>query len=60
MSKDVKNYEEAQEILKVLRVNWVTTNKFRNRLYVTGIAFFDSNQRCVAYYDELHNVLSIN
>ena len=59
MSRDVKNYEEAQEVLKALSVTWVTTNKNRNRLWVTGVAFFNSSHRCIAYYDELHNVLSI-
>ena len=59
MSKEVKSYEEAQQVLKTLSVTWVTTNKNRNRTGVTGVAFFNSNHRCIAYYDELHNVLSI-
>jgi len=59
MSKDVKSYEEAQEVLKALSVTWVTTNKIRNRLWVAGVAFFNASHRCIAYYDEVHNVLSI-
>ena len=59
MSREVKSYEEAQEVLKALSVTWVTTNKISNRLWVTGVAFFNESQRCIAYYDEVHNVLSI-
>jgi len=54
-----KIYEEAEEVLKALSVTWVTTNTIRNRLRVTGMAFFDSSHRCIAYYDEVRNVLSI-
>jgi hypothetical protein len=60
MSRDVKSYEEAQEVLKALNVTWETTNKVSNRIRVTGVTFFNSSQRCIAYYDEVHNVLSIN
>ena len=59
MSKNIKSYEEAQEVLKALSVTWKTSTKNRNRLGVTGVAFFNSNHRCIAYYDEAHNVLSI-
>ena len=60
MSKEVKSFEEALEVLKTLSVTWVTTTKIRNRLWVTGVAFFNSSDRCIAYYDEVHNVLSIH
>ena len=60
MSKEVKSFEEALEVLKALSVTWVTTNKIRNSLWVTGVAFFDKSHRRIAYYDEAHNVLSIN
>lgn len=60
MSKEVKSLKEALEILKALSVTWVTTNRIRNSLWVTGVAFFDSSHRRIAYYDEAHNVLSIN
>ena len=59
MSKEVKSYEEAQQVLKTLSVTWVTTNKNKNRIGVTGVAFFNSNHLCIAYYDEIHNMLSI-
>ena len=60
MSKEVKSIEEALEVLKALSVNWVTTNKITNSLWVSGVAFFDASHRRIAYYDEAHNVLSIN
>jgi hypothetical protein len=60
MSKEVKSIEEALEVLKTLSVTWVTTNRIRNSLWVSGVAFFDSSHRRIAYYDEAHNVLSIN
>ena len=60
MSKEVKSYEEALEVLKALSVTWITTNKIRNSLWVTGVAFFGRDHCRVAYYDEAHNVLSIN
>ena len=60
MSKEVKSLEEALEVLKVSSVTWVTTNRIRNSLWVTGVAFFDSSHRRIAYYDEAHNLLSIN
>ena len=60
MSREVKSIEEALEVLNALSVTWVTTNKINNSLWVTGVAFFDSSHRCIAYYDEVHNVLSIN
>ena len=60
MSKEVKSIEEALEILKTLCVAWVTVNKIENSLWDTGVAFFDTSYRRVAYYDEIHNVLSTN
>jgi hypothetical protein len=59
MSKDVKDLEEALEVLKGLRVFWVTINRIKNSLWDTGIAFFDKSHRRVAYYDEANNVLLI-
>ncbi len=60
MSKEVKNFEEAMEVLKTLRVAWVTTNKIRNSLWETVVAFFGRDHSRVAYFDEMQNLLSIN
>lgn len=60
MSKEIKNIEEALEVLEALCVVWVTINRIENSLWVKGVAFFDKNYCRVAYYDEVHNVLSIN
>ena len=60
MSREVKSYKEAQEVLKALSVTWVTTTKISNRLRITGVAFFNARDRCIAYFDEVHNVLSVN
>jgi hypothetical protein len=60
MSREVKRIEEALEVLKTLSVTWVTTNRIRNSLWDTGVAFFGRDHCRVAYYDEAHNVLSIN
>ena len=60
MSKEVRSLKEALEVLKALSVTWVTTNKIKNSLWVTGVAFFDSSHRRIAYYDEMQNLLSIN
>ena len=60
MSREVKSLEEALDVLKALRVVWVTTNKIQNSLWVKGIAFFNSSHCRVAYYDEAQNMLSIN
>ena len=60
MRKEIKTYEEALEVLKGLKIDWVTTNKIRNSLWVNGVAFFAKNHRRIAYYDEANNLLSIN
>ncbi|MBW2183522.1 MAG: hypothetical protein JRF49_06620 [Deltaproteobacteria bacterium] len=60
MIKEVKSIEEALEVLKALNVVWVTVNKIKNSLWDTGVAFFDRSYSRIAYYDEVHNVLSIN
>ena len=60
MSKEVKNYKEALEVLKSLSVTWVTTNRIQNSLWETGVAFFGKDHSRVAYYDEMQNLLSIN
>jgi len=60
MSKEVKSIEEALEVLRVLKVDWVTVNKIQNSLWDTGVAFFDRSYCRIAYYDEVHNVLSIH
>lgn len=60
MSKEVKNIEEALEVLEALHIVWVTINRIENSLWVKGVAFFDKNYCRVAYYDEVNNVLSIN
>jgi len=48
------------EILKTLSVTWVTTNKIRNSLWETGVAFFDKSHCRIAYYDEVNNLISIH
>ena len=60
MSKEVKNINEALGVLKALSVDWITVNKIENSLWETGVAFFDRSYSRIAYYDEVHNVLSIN
>ena len=60
MSREVKNFEEALEVLKTLSIDWVTTNKIRNSLWETGVVFFGSNHHRVAYYDEVQEVLTVN
>ena len=60
MSKEVKSIEEALEVLKKLSVAWVTTNRIRNSLWETGVAFFDKSHSRIAYYDEVNNLILIN
>ena len=60
MRREVKDIGEALEVLEQLCVAWMTTNKIENSLWVKGIAFFDRSYCRVAYYDEVHNVLSIH
>ena len=60
MRREVKGIGEALEILELLCVEWMTTNKIENSLWVKGTAFFDKSYCRVAYYDEAHNVLSIH
>jgi hypothetical protein len=60
MRREVKNIEEALEVLKSLCVEWITINKIENSLWDTGVAFFDRKYCRVAYYDEVHKVLSIH
>ena len=59
MRKEVNGIEEALEVLKALRVVWVTINRIKNSLWDTGVAFFDKRHLRVAYYDEANNVLLI-
>ena len=60
MPKEVRNIEETLDVLKTLRVDWVTVNKIENTLWEIGVAFFDRSYCRVAYYDEVQHVLSIN
>ena len=60
MRKEVKDYEEVLEILETFCVEWKTTNKIQNSLWVKGIAFFDRTYCRVAFYDEAHNHLLIH
>jgi len=59
MKRSVKDIQEALEVLNLLCLNWVTVNKIENNLWETGVAFFDRRYCRVAYYDEIHNILSI-
>ena len=58
--KEVKNIEEALEVLKNYRISWATVNKIENSLWEAGVAFFNKKYCRVAYYDEVHNILSID
>ena len=60
MKREVRGIGEALEVLEQLCVEWMTTNKIENSLWVKGTAFFDRSYCRVAYYDEVHNVLSIH
>lgn len=60
MRRRVKDYKEVLEILETLCVEWKTTNKIQNSLWVKGIAFFDRTYCRVAFYDEAHNHLLIH
>ena len=59
MKRSVKDIQEALEVLNALCLNWVTVNKIENNLWETGVAFFDRRYCRIAYYDEIHNILSI-
>ena len=58
--KEVKNIEEALEVLKYYRISWATVNIIENSLWEAGVAFFNKKYCRVAYYDEVHNILSID
>jgi len=58
MNREVKSIEEVLEVLKALGVAWKTVNRIQNSLWNTGVAFFNRNYCRIAYYDEVHNVLS--
>ena len=58
--KEVKNIEEALKVLKKHRISWATVNKIENSLWEAGVAFFNEKYCRVAYYDEVHNILSID
>ena len=60
MSKEVKSFEEALEVLTAQRVAWVTVNKIENSLWDTGVAFFGKNHCRIAYYDEIQSLVTIN
>lgn len=60
MSREVAGIGEALQVLDELCVEWRTTNKIENSLWVRGTAFFDRTYRRVAYYDEVHNLLVIH
>lgn len=60
MRREVKGIEEALEVLEEHSIHWITTNKIENSLWVKGIAFFDKSYCRVAYYDEVHDLLSIS
>ena len=59
MKREVKDIHEALEVLNTRCLNWVTVNKIENSLWETGVAFFDRRYCRVAYYDEVHKLLSI-
>ena len=59
MGRKVKGVEEAVEVLETLCICWITTNRIENSLWGKGVVFFDRNFCRVAYYNEVHNMLSI-
>ena len=60
MKIEVRCITEVVGILESLSIEWMTTNKIENSLWVRGTAFFDKSYCRVAYYDEVHNILSIH
>ena len=60
MSMEAKSIEDAVELLKALRIDWLTVNKIENSLWDTGMAFFDRTYCRIAYYDEVNHMLFIN
>jgi len=60
MTRKVKGVEEAVEVLETLCVYWISTNRIENSLWEKGVAFFDRSFCRVAYYDVVHNMLSIH
>ena len=60
MRREVKSIREVVEFLEQHCIEWKTTNKIENSLWVKGTAFFDRSYCRVAYYDEVHKVLSIS
>ena len=58
--REVKDFEEVVEFLENICVEWKTTNKIHNSLWVKGVAFFDKNYCRVAFYDEVHRQLFIH
>ena len=55
--KKVQGIEEALEVLKTNRVDWITVNRIENSLWDTGVAFFNRDYYRVAYYDEVNGML---
>ena len=60
MKIEVTCITEVVSILESLSIDRMTTNKIENSLWVKGAAFFDKRYCRAAYYDEVHNVLSIH
>ena len=60
MRREAKDFVEVIEFLDNLCVEWETTNKIQNSLWVNGIAFFDKTYCRVAFYNAAHNHLVIN
>ena len=60
MRREVKSIAEALEVLEEHSIQWITTNRIENSLWVKGVAFFDRRYCRVAFYDEVHNLLSIH
>ena len=60
MKIEVKCIREVIGKLERLCIDWITTNKIENSLWVKGTAFSERSYCRVAYYDEVHNLLSIH
>ena len=59
MSREVKNLEEAMDVLKGLKIEWATMEKVEYCIWKQGIGFFDNSYSRVAFYNILSDVLTI-
>ncbi len=60
MEKEVEGIEEALKTLEAHCVEWAILIKTVSSVREKGIVFFDRRFCRVAYYDEVHDLLSIH